>query len=58
MDCYLTKDQRADLIAQYIECFLETGGSEEDALSTENSLLKMSNTQLISEIRESGWDIN
>ena len=58
MNCYLTKEQRAELIAQYIDCFLETGGSEEDAITTENMLLKMSNSLLISEIKESGWDIN
>ena len=58
MNCYLTKEQRTELIAQYIDCFLETGGSEEDAITTENMLLKMSNSQLISEIKESGWDIN
>jgi len=56
MNAYLTQVQRQSLIDQYMDCYLETGGDEDDGM--EMALLGLSNPELIAEIESSGWGIS
>ena len=58
MQTYLTKEQRKAVIAQMVDCSIEVGDIlEEDAGEYEAHLNAMSNTQLINEVKDTGWDI-
>ena len=52
---YITKARRQELIDEYMECYEETGG--EDIAAEEASLKAMSNSELVAEIKASGWEI-
>lgn len=56
MNTYLTQTQRRSLIDQYMDCYLETGGDEDDGM--EIALMGLSNPELIKEVRSTGWGIS
>jgi hypothetical protein len=60
---YINKAQRKNLIDQYMECWFDTESfSTEAAAESEGSEMRaelesMNNSQLMAEIRSSGWNI-
>jgi len=56
MQTYLTREQRQSLIDQYMDCYLETGGDEDDGM--EIALMGLSNPELIREVQSTGWGIS
>lgn len=58
MQTYLTKEQRKAVIAQMVDCCIEVGDIlEEDAHVYEEQLKSLSNTELLQQVRDTGWDI-
>ena len=58
MQTYLTKEQRKSVIAQMVDCSIEVGDIlEEDAHVYEEHLKSLSNTELIQQVKDTGWDI-
>lgn len=52
---YLSKADRKSLIDEYIDCYEDTGGDDPDG--ERERLESMNNSELIKEIKSSGWDI-
>lgn len=58
MQTYLTKEQRKAVIAQMVDCSIEVGDIlEEDAYVYEEQLKSLSNTELLKQVMDTGWDI-
>ena len=58
MQTFLTKGQRKSVIAQMVDCCIEVGDIlEEDAWVYEKHLNSLSNTELLQQIKDTGWDI-
>ena len=58
---YITKDRRQSLIDQYMECWFDTESfsteeaAEEEARELRSEFMSMNNSQLMAEIKASGW---
>ena len=52
---YLSKEDRKSYIDEYIDCYEETGGDDPDTERTR--LESLNNSDLIKEIKATGWDI-
>lgn len=52
---YLNKADRKSYIDEYIDCYEDTGGDDLDA--ERERLEAMNNSELIKEIKSTGWDI-
>ena len=52
---YLSKEDRKFYIDEYIDCYDETGGDDPDTERTR--LESLNNSDLIKEIKETGWGI-
>ena len=58
---YITKDQRQDLIDRYMECWFDTESfsieeaAEDEGLELRAEFESMNNSQLMAEIKASGW---
>lgn len=55
MNTFITEERREELIFQYIDCYMETGG--EDAEGLIHTLNRLSNSELVRFCQDSGWDI-
>ena len=52
---YLSKEDRKSYIDEYIDCYEDTDGDDPDA--ERERLEAMNNSELIKEIKSTGWDI-
>ena len=55
MNAFITKTRRQELIAEFLDCYEETGG--EDTAAEQAKLQAMNNSELVSYVQAAGWGI-